>query len=251
MTSLRPCALLLLLAACATTPSVSPTSTDEVVLAEDVRIRRIAPGVWMHVTNAGKEWGFTPANGLLVEDGDTSILVDTGWNPRHAETLLTWARDSLRHPVRAALVTHFHMDRTGGIPTLDAQGIAVHAREDTARRATAQGNPVPHQRLSDAQDFGPLSVFFPGAGHAPDNLIVYHPASGILYGGCFIKDAAAKDLGNLEDADTAAWPASLERARAHYPDTRVIVPGHHAPGGLELLEHTGALLREAPPAASR
>ncbi|CAM3741260.1 COR family subclass B1 metallo-beta-lactamase [Corallococcus soli] len=251
MTSLRPCALLLLLTACATTPSVSPTSTDEIVLAEDVRIRRIAPGVWMHMTNAGKEWGFTPANGLLVEDGDTSILVDTGWNPRHAETLITWARDSLRHPVRAALVTHFHMDRTGGIPTLDAQGIAVHAREDTARRATAQGNPVPHQRLSDAQDFGPLSVFFPGAGHAPDNLIVYHPASGILYGGCFIKDAAAKDLGNLEDADTAAWPASLERARAHYPDTRVIVPGHHAPGGPELLVHTEALLREAPPAASR
>ncbi|RKG93033.1 COR family subclass B1 metallo-beta-lactamase [Corallococcus terminator] len=251
MTSLRTCALLFLLTACATTPSAPTTPQDEVVLAEDVRIRRIAPGVWMHVTNAGKEWGGTPANGLIVEDGDASILVDTGWNPRQAEALITWARDSLHHPVRAALVTHFHMDRTGGIPTLEAQGIAVHAREDTARRATAQGNPVPRSRLSDAQDFGPLSVFFPGAGHTPDNLLVFHPASGILYGGCFIKDASAKDLGNLEDADTTTWPASLQRARAHYPDARVIVPGHHAPGGSELLDHTEALLREAPPAASR
>ncbi|RYZ40565.1 MAG: subclass B1 metallo-beta-lactamase [Myxococcaceae bacterium] len=246
MTSLRPCVLLLLVTACATTPSPPIPPQDEVVLAEDVRIRRIAPGVWMHVTNAGKEWGFTPANGLIVEDGDTSILVDTGWNPRQAEALLTWARGSLHHPVRAALVTHFHIDRTGGIPALQAQHIPVHSREDTARRATAQGNPVPTQRLSDAQDFGPLSVFFPGAGHAPDNLIVFHPASGILYGGCFIKDAAAKDLGNLEDADTASWPSSLQRARAHYPDARVIVPGHHALGGLELLDHTEALLREAP-----
>ncbi|RKH63324.1 COR family subclass B1 metallo-beta-lactamase [Corallococcus llansteffanensis] len=254
MTSLRASVLLLLLTACASTPPVPSSSTDETVLAEDVRVRRIAPGLWVHVTSAGKEWGQwagTPANGLIVEDGDASILVDTGWNPRQAEALLTWARDTLHHPVRAAVVTHFHEDRTGGIPALDAQGIPVHALEDTARRAAAQGKPVPGQRLSDAQDFGPLSVFFPGAGHAPDNLIVFHPASGVLYGGCFVKDAAAKDLGNLGDADVTAWPSSLQRARQHYPDARVIVPGHGLLGGPELLGHTEALLREAPPAASR
>ncbi|RKH07148.1 subclass B1 metallo-beta-lactamase [Corallococcus sp. CA053C] len=253
MLPLRACVLLLLLSACASTPPVvaSTTATDETVLAEDVRIRRIAPGVWVHVTNADTKWGSTPANGLIVEDGESSILVDTGWNPRHAEALLTWARDTLHHPVRAALVTHFHMDRTGGVPALDAQGIPVYAREDTARRAAAQGNPVPGQRLSDAQDFGPLSVFFPGAGHTPDNLLVFHPATGVLYGGCFIKDASAKDLGNLEDADTAAWPSSLQRARQHYPDARVILPGHNLLGGPELLGHTEALLREVPPAASR
>ena len=256
MLPLRACVLLLLLSACASTlpPVVASTpATEETVLAEDVSVRRIAPGLWVHVTKASKDWGKwsgTPANGLIVEDGESSILVDTGWEPRHAEVLLTWARDTLHHPVRAALVTHFHMDRVGGIPALDAQGIPVHGREDTARRATAEGTPVPGQRLSDAQDFGPLSVFFPGAGHAPDNLIVFHPATGVLYGGCFVKDAQAKNLGNLGDADVTAWPSSLQRTREHYPYARVIVPGHELPGGPELLDHTEALLREAPGATA-
>lgn len=237
--------LLLLLTACASTPSVPPPpSQEEYVLTKDVRVKRMAPGVWMHVTEAGGDWAGVTANGLLVEDGDSSILVDTGWNPEHSKALLTWARDTLHHPVRAALVTHFHLDRTGGIPTLDAQGIPVHAREDTALRAGKQGNPVPSKRLADAQDFGPLAVFFPGAGHSPDNLVVMHPASGILYGGCFIKDAHAKNLGNLEDADVAAWPSSLQREREHFPNARVIIPGHEQPGGTELLDHTEALLKQ-------
>ncbi|WP_242589618.1 subclass B1 metallo-beta-lactamase [Corallococcus macrosporus] len=256
MKPLRRAALLAFLACSATasaappkTPSKKPTPAasakqEETVLAKDVRVRRIAPGVWLHVTEAGGDWAGITANGLLVEDGDASILVDTGWKPEHAKALLAWAKDTLHRPVRAALVTHFHIDRTGGIPTLDAQGIPVHAREDTARRAKAEGNPVPQQRLSDAQDFGPLSVFFPGAGHSPDNLVVMHPASGILYGGCFIKDATAKGLGNLDDADVAAWPASLKREREHFPDARIIVPGHEQPGGTELLDHTEALLKK-------
>ncbi|NOJ92111.1 subclass B1 metallo-beta-lactamase [Corallococcus coralloides] len=247
------CITLITVLTCAATASAAPPKTktskaskqEETVLAKDVRVRRIAPGVWIHITNAGKDWGGTAANGLLVEDGDASILVDTGWTPEQSKALLTWAKDTLHHPVRAALVTHFHIDRTGGIPTLDAQDIPVHAREDTALRAGKQGNPVPSKRLTDAQDFGPLSVFFPGAGHTPDNLVVMHPASGILYGGCFIKDARAKTLGNLEDADVAAWPASFKAARAHFPNARTIIPGHEQPGGLELLEHTEALLKKA------
>ncbi|RKG81066.1 subclass B1 metallo-beta-lactamase [Corallococcus exercitus] len=255
MKPLRRVTLLAFLA-CAATSSAAPPKTpkpakaasakqEETVLSKDVSVRRIAPGVWLHITKAGKDWGGTPANGLLVEDGDASILVDTGWTPEHSKVLLAWAKDTLHHPVRAALVTHFHIDRTGGIPTLDAQGIPVHAREDTARRAKAQGNPVPQQLLTDAQDFGPLSVFFPGAGHTPDNLVVMHPASGILYGGCFIKDATAKTLGNMDDADVTAWPGSLKREREHFPNARIIVPGHEQPGGTELLDHTEALLKKA------
>ncbi|WP_244227193.1 subclass B1 metallo-beta-lactamase [Corallococcus aberystwythensis] len=248
MTVLRASALLLLFTACASTPSAPstpPQLQEQFVLAKGVRVRRLAPGVWMHITEAGGDWAGVTANGLLVEDGDASILVDTGWTPEHSKALLTWARDTLHHPVRAALVTHFHVDRTGGIPTLDAEGIPVHGREDTALRAGKQGNPVPQQRLGDAQDFGPLSVFFPGAGHSPDNIVVMHRASGVLYGGCFIKDASAKGLGNLEDADVSAWPGSIQREREHFPNPRIIVPGHEQPGGTKLLDHTEALLKKA------
>lgn len=246
------CAVLLLTSACASAPPSAPTGRviasdvpqpDEVVLAEGVRVRRLSPGVWLHVTHAGEEWGHTPANGLLIEEEASSLLVETGWTVPQARVLLDWARDSLHRPVRAAVVTHFHMDRIGGVPELAERGIPLFAREETARLAAGQGHPIVFQRLEDEQQWGPLTLFFPGAGHTRDNLVVWHPNSRLLYGGCFVKDASARDLGNVEDADVAAWPASLERLRARFPDARTVLPGHHAPGGLELLTHTRALLR--------
>jgi metallo-beta-lactamase class B len=244
---LRLCAVLLLVAACASTPSrgadATRTEQSEYTVAEDIHVRRLAPGVWLHTTLAGADFNHYPANGLLIEDGESTLLVDTGWNARHAEQLVTWARDTLHRPVRAAVVTHFHEDRTGGVPTLVAAGIPVYGLEETAKLAKERGLPVPPDTVSSTQTLGPVEVFFPGAGHARDNIVVWHRDSGVLAGGCFVKDGAAKDLGNVADADVAAWPASLERTRQRFPDVRVVVPGHGQPGGPELLTHTQALLR--------
>ncbi len=44
-------------------------------------------------------------------------------------------------------------------------------------------------------------VFFPGAGHTADNVVAYVPARHLLFGVCLIKEAAAKGLGNIADAD--------------------------------------------------
>ncbi|WP_426748375.1 subclass B1 metallo-beta-lactamase [Myxococcus faecalis] len=219
------------------------TGAGEYTLAKDITVRRIAPGVWMHTTLSDEDFGFVPANGLIVEDGDGSLLVDTGWNQQQAEQLVDWAASSLGKPVRAAVATHFHDDRTAGIPVLVARGIPVHGLEDTVRIAGERGKPVPSRAFTEVATLGPLELFFPGAGHAPDNIVVVHRDSQVLFGGCFVKDAAAKDLGNLGDAVVSEWPASLERVQARYPDTRIIVPGHGAPGGPELLNHTRALLR--------
>jgi metallo-beta-lactamase class B len=257
---LRILALLVLSIACASTPpkGAGPESpsepmaseSTETVLAHDVRVRRIAPGVWLHETLAGEDWDNVPANGLLIEDGEGALLVDTGWNARQAEQLLAWARNTLHHPVRAAVVTHFHADRTGGIPALVAQGLPVHGLEDTAKLAAASGMPVPAQTFSEARTLGPLELFFPGAGHARDNLIVWHRASGVLFGGCAVKEADAKGLGNVADADVSAWPTSLERVRLRFPEASIVVPGHGRPGGPKLLTHTQALLREAAAAST-
>ncbi|MFY1828765.1 subclass B1 metallo-beta-lactamase [Myxococcus fulvus] len=239
--------LLALALACSSAP-VRPTDSEaagagEYTLAKDITVRRIAPGVWMHTTLSDEDFGLVPANGLIVEDGDGSLLVDTGWNQRQAEQLADWAANTLGKPVRAAVATHFHDDRTAGIPVLTARGIPVHGLEDTVRLAKERGKPVPTRSFTEVATLGPLELFFPGAGHAPDNIVVVHRDSQVMFGGCFVKDAAAKDLGNLGDAVVSAWPASLERVQTRYPDTRIIIPGHGAPGGAELLGHTRALLR--------
>lgn len=259
--SLLACALLALGTACATTrsttseasatglqtaPEQSTAEASETVLADDVRVRRLAPGVWLHETRAGADWGNVPANGLLIEDGEESLLVDTGWNVRQTELLLTWARDTLHRPVRAAVVTHFHVDRTAGVPVLAARGIPVHGLEDTAKLASTNGSPAPTQTFSGERTLGPIELFFPGAAHARDNLVVWHRASGMLFGGCAVKDGDAKGLGNVADADLSAWPASIDRMRQRFPEARTVVPGHGQPGGPELLTHTQALLTTRP-----
>lgn len=216
---------------------------SEYVLADDVSVRRMAPGVWVHTTVSGEDFGRYPANGLVIEDGEDALLVDTGWNSRQAEHLLAWAQEELRRPVRAAVVTHFHIDRTGGVPALVARGLPVYGLEETSRLAKARGESAPSHTFAEAQRLGSLELFFPGAGHARDNLVVWHRDSRILFGGCFVKDGAAKDLGNVADADPAAWPESLERTRSHFPEMRIVVPGHGLPGGPELLTHTQELIR--------
>ncbi|WP_426756520.1 subclass B1 metallo-beta-lactamase [Myxococcus sp. Y35] len=249
------CALFTLSAACTRkTPAVEAERSasvetrtghrNEYVLADDVSVHQLAPGVWRHVTVVDTErFGRVYTNGLIVEDGETSLLVDTGWDARQGALLLSWARDTLRRPVRAAVVTHYHTDRLGGVPALVPHGIPVHGLEETARIAAALDLPGPSETFTESQSMGPLELFFPGAGHAKDNVVVWHRESGVLFGGCFVKDATSKDLGNLEDADVGAWPASLQRVRQRFPEARVVIPGHGQPGGPELLSHTEALLR--------
>jgi metallo-beta-lactamase class B len=217
---------------------------SEYVLSDGVSVRRLAPGVWIHTTLAGEDFGRYPANGLVVEDGEGSLLVDSGWNPQQAERLLAWAQEELRRPVRAAVVTHFHNDRLGGAQALLSRGLPVYGLEETARLAAASQTPVPSRTFAEQQRLGPIELFFPGAGHSRDNLVVWHRSSSVLFGGCFVKDAAAKNLGNVADADLAAWPSSLDRTRAHAPQVRIVVPGHGLPGGPELLLRTQDLLSE-------
>lgn len=230
--------------ACVSSRELPPSAEgqSEYVLSDDVSVRRLAPGVWLHVTLAGEDFARYPANGLVVEDGEGSLLVDSGWNPQHAERLLEWAEKELHRPVRAAVVTHFHSDRLGGAQALLSRGLPVYGLDETSRLAAAKQGPVPSRTFAGQQHLGPIELFFPGAGHSPDNIVVWHPGSSVLFGGCFVKDGSAKDLGNLGDADLAAWPASLERTWAQFPQMRTVVPGHGPLGGPELLTHTRELI---------
>ena len=67
----------------------------------------------------------------------------------------------------------------------------------------------------------------------------------MLFGGCFIKDSKATGMGNIADADLVAWPASLDRTHAAFPQTATVIPGH-GPMDPRALVHTRDLLKQAP-----
>ena len=81
--------------------------------------------------------------------------------------------------------------------------------------------------------FGPVELFYPGAAHSTDNLVVYVPSANVLYGGCAVHELSSTSAGNVADADLAEWPTSVERIQKHYPEAEVVIPGHGLPGGLD------------------
>ncbi len=170
----------------------------------------------------------------------------TAWSSRPRTTARCWSTPAGATPtawrcsrpctigsggtVTDAIVTHSHGDRVGGVRALVARGVHVHAGTATAAAMVAEGLPAPDDVAASpaARSIGGVDVeiFFPGAGHTRDNVVVWLPATRIVFGGCFVKSPAATDLGNIADADLAAWPASIATVRARYPQAVIIVPGH-------------------------
>src|SRR5262249_43799819 len=149
--------------------------------------------------------------------------------------------------VREAVVTHSHTDRAGGLAALVRHHVPVVALDLTADRLRQVGSADVPDRVfaaADAVRADPLGfeVFYPGAGHAPDNVVVWFPAARILFGGCVVKAEAAEDLGNVADADVLQWPNAVDAVRARYPEAETVVPGHGPVGTLDALVHTKDLL---------
>lgn len=243
----------LLFAGCAIS-SVSPDiaaghpGVSEVPIGE-VRLRQIHPEVWVHVSTWQFDGGMVyPSNGLIVRDGDALLLIDAAWGEEATVALLNAIDAEIGLPLRRAIVTHFHDDRVAGAGVLEGRGVTVQATPHTRELAAAEGNAVPADALAglaevgNAVSIGRVEVFYPGAGHTPDNLVVHIPEAALLYGGCAIHEASRTTAGNVEDADLRSWPSAIRRIQLRYPEAKVVVPGHGVPGGPELLDHTIAIV---------
>ncbi len=214
-------------------------------IAPTLWVAQIAPTVWMHSTTHMIGGAMYPANGLLLERGDTSLLIDTGWTPDQAEMLVQWSRKMLKKPVTLAVATHFHEDRTGGVDLLKTLGIRTLAHPLTCALAHDHHTPVPepiggftersYMLASDCE------LFFPGAGHTRDNVVAWVRSQKILFGGCFLKSSTSDGLGNIADAVVQEWTGSLQRLVQQYPSRAITVPGHGTMTG-DAISKTLALL---------
>ncbi|MBO0356862.1 subclass B1 metallo-beta-lactamase [Hymenobacter sp. BT186] len=214
-----------------------------------LRVRPVAPGVFVHTSYHRYPGNPTPipSNGLIISTKTGALVVDTAWDPDQTMELLHWVADSLHQHVRLVIVTHAHEDRLGGLAVVQANHIKVYSTPLTAKRAARLpfGVPTPAIKPFTVIRAGRtrLELFYPGPGHAPDNLVAWLPQQRVLFGGCLVKGADATTLGNIDDADLKQWPVAVRTVAARYPKAAVVVPGHGTWGGTELLEHTLNLLQ--------
>lgn len=228
--------------------SVSRAQVEpDTALGTRVWVRPLSAHAWLIRSVSELEgFGEVESNAVLITGDAESVLIDTPATDEQTAPVLAWAAKTLRRPVRHVIVTHSHADRMGGISAARARQIATYALGKTRALAREKGLVVPEHELRPEEDLIlsgiRLGTWYPGHGHTVDNIVVWLPGDALLVGGCFVKAADSKTLGNLKDIDPAQWATGIAALRGRYSEIRTVVPGHGAAGGPELLVHTAALL---------
>lgn len=213
--------------------------------SETLTIRQISEHVYEHTSYLSTEdFGNVPCNGMIVFNGTDAIVFDTPADATSSEELLK-KLDEMGLRTKAVVATHFHADCIAGLNQFQAQNIPSYANTRTIVKLDELNSETMPQNGFDNDlelELGSQKVYakYFGEGHTKDNIVGYFPAEKVLFGGCLIKEMDA-EKGNLEDANTDAWSATVSKLKRKYPDIQLVVPGHGATGGPELLDYTIAL----------
>jgi len=208
----------------------------------------LTDNVYLHTSYKEVEgYGLVGSNGLVVVDAGKAYIIDTPWSEADTKKLVDLFRQR-GLVIAGSISTHFHDDRTSGIGFLNSMAIPTYASNLTNDILTANGAAAAKNTFS-TKEFswvpGVIEVYFPGAGHTKDNVVVWLPQSNVLFGGCLVRESSGKKLGNIADAEIGAWEHSIDNLINKFPTAKIVVPGHGAAGGPELLAHTKLLAKSA------
>ncbi len=225
----------------------SPCFTQENI--KSLEVREIASGVYLHTSYQQTEsYGMVDSNGLVVVESGNAYIIDTPWSPEDTQALLSWI-EAHGFTVMGSVSTHYHEDRTAGIAVLNASGIPTYTSKLTHELLIKKGQPTATHIFNDEEFLwreGVVEVFYPGAGHTADNLVVWLPKHNLLFGGCLVRSVEWNGLGYTGDASLEGWADTIRAIQNKYaPAINTVVPGHGKPGDSEILDHTIRLAESA------
>jgi glyoxylase-like metal-dependent hydrolase (beta-lactamase superfamily II) len=183
-------AVLLLLCAC--TPTLPPADIAPT-------LKPLAENVWLHASHRDvARLGLVLSHGLVIRGAEGVLLVDTAWDAADTDEILRLVREEVGTPVAAAVVTHAHADKMGGMAALRLAGVRSFAHAISNQDAPPRGlEPASDTLFADGKRerfvMGAV-VFHPGTGHTRDNLVVYYAPARVLFGGCLIRAGRARAL---------------------------------------------------------
>lgn len=218
-------------------------AAQKIAVSNDIELQQLSEKVWLHTTYIDYPgYGRIPANGLLVIDEGSAALIDTPWNNEQTGMLFDWVEKNLNATINHVIAGHSHDDCMGGLAEVHRRNAISYALDLTQKKAKSEGLPVPQQTFSESLTVTvgttKLLLHYFGGGHTVDNIVVWLPEEKILFGGCLVKAANAKNLGNTKEADVKNWPETIKKVIEAFPDAKIVVPGHGPHGGQGLLSHT-------------
>jgi glyoxylase-like metal-dependent hydrolase (beta-lactamase superfamily II) len=208
----------------------------------------------------GRVPGFV--NSYVVRDGESTVLVDTGFRARAKPIVRAFAASGVPlDRVGQVLLTHYHVDHIGGAAFLlensharaachglDAPFVDGRQRQPLPllMRLFVRVHPAPVATvLNDGDRIGALTVIH-APGHTPGEVAFFDPARKILFSG----DSVVERKGRLTlpaarvATDLRAAVRSLDRLRAL--GAELLLPGHGVPVGRGLDALFEDLIRRAP-----
>ena len=188
------------------------------------------------------------ANGLYLVTNEGVVMLDTPWDTTQFQPLLDSIENRHHQKVVMCIATHSHEDRTGGLEYYRSKGIKTYTTIQTDKICKEKNEKRAEFLILNDTVFTighrTFETYFPGAGHAPDNIVIWFPAEKILYGGCLVKSTQAIDLGYLGDANTQFWPDAIQNIQYKFPKPAFVIPGHQDWSNINSLSHTLGLLRK-------
>ncbi|WP_099769293.1 subclass B1 metallo-beta-lactamase [Chryseobacterium sp. 52] len=231
--------------------SCSPQKTTAepkvVYKTDNLSVIQLSDDIYQHISYLNTEsFGRVPCNGMIVKDGNETVILDTPTDDKSSEELISWIKSSLHAKVNAVVATHFHNDCLGGLKEFDKNNIPSYASNKTIELAKEAKANVAGHGFNDTLTLNAgkhkILIKYFGEGHTKDNVVAYVPDQKAMFGGCLIKEIDATK-GYLGDANVQAWSGTVEKVKAQYPDVKTVIPGHGDVGGKELLDYTIKLFR--------
>jgi metallo-beta-lactamase class B len=144
--------------------------------------------------------------------------------------------------------THFHEDRTAGLEYYKGQGIRTYTTKRTDELSKKTNKKRSEYRMENDSTFllgeYTFHTYYPGHGHAPDNIVIWFEKQKILYGGCLVKSTDDSTLGNLGDADVKTYATTVKNVIDKFKKPRFVIPGHNSWQDPGSLQHTYNMAKE-------
>lgn len=196
-----------------------------------------------------QSFGKVDCNGIIYINDKEAVVLDAPTTDAVSLELIHVIEQELGAKVTAVIVNHFHQDCIGGLKAFHDLNIPSHAHNSTIAILVEKGKDkdyIPKLGFESADTLWlgkeMVTSAYMGKGHTADNIVNYMPASEVLFGGCLVKSLHA-NKGNLEDADTLAWSATIQKVKENFTKVKWVIPGHGAYGDTSLLNYTRDLFQ--------
>lgn len=117
-----------------------------------------------------------PSNSMYLVTGKGVLMFDTPWDSTQFQPLLDSIKARHNKPVVMCIATHSHADRTAGLAFLKDKGINTYTTTYTDEQSAANNEKRAEFLISKDTVFTvgehTFETFYPGKGHAPDNIVI-------------------------------------------------------------------------------